>query len=313
MTSQMELCGILPVYKPAGYTSFDVIARLRGILHLKKLGHGGTLDPMAEGVLPVFVGSATKLVDFVPEGDKTYRATIRFGAFSDTGDKTGSLEAAALPDFSVEQLQAAAREMEGESLQIPPMYSAVKVNGRKLYDLARAGITVERQARKIFVHRFLILSYEEETKTAVAEIRCSKGSYVRVLAEDLAKKCGTGAYLTGLVRTEAMGFTEADCHTPDEIKSAVEAGRLSDLLLSAERPFSGAYGVCLNSRQEKLFRNGSKLPLSELQDVFGKEPKFEDSPLPVFGETGLLGMGERREEEDVMRIRRLFHLQKETE
>ena len=301
--------GVLPIYKPEGWTSFDVIARLRGILGMRRLGHGGTLDPMADGVLPVFAGGAAKLTDFVPDREKVYRAEIQFGACSDTGDRTGALREAGKADFDRVALEAVLREMTGPQMQIPPMYSAVKVNGRRLYTLARAGVEVERRPRPITVFRAELERFSPEQMTADVIFGCSRGTYVRVLAEDLAAKLGTGGYLTALRRTEAMGISLAECHTMEEMEQAVSEGTADRFFLPGERLFAGCDGISLNEKQTVLFCNGGKLALRDLTDRDGA-PLDPDRifTLPVFSGEHLLGMGERRPEESFMRIRRLFHL-----
>ena len=208
--------GILIVDKPAGWTSFDVIAKMRGVLGTRKLGHSGTLDPMATGVLPVFCGGASKAVDLQLDHDKTYRATLRLGARTDTGDITGAVLETRPVTAGEAELTAALPRFVGPQMQLPPMYSAVKVNGQPLYKAARQGLTVERKARPIEIY-----AIEYEGSPAPGEytltVRCSKGTYIRTLLEDIAAGIGQLGAMSALRRTRAGLFTEADAHTLEEI------------------------------------------------------------------------------------------------
>ena len=214
--------GILIVDKPAGWTSFDVIAKMRGVLGTRKLGHSGTLDPMATGVLPVFCGGASKAVDLQLNHDKTYRATLRLGSRTDTGDITGTVLETRPVTAGEAELKEILPRFVGPQMQVPPMYSAVKVNGQPLYKAARQGLTVERKARPIEVYG---IAYEgspvpgEYTLT----VRCSKGTYIRTLLEEIAQGMGQLGAMSALRRTRAGLFTEADAHTLEEILAAKEA------------------------------------------------------------------------------------------
>ena len=230
--------GILIVDKPAGWTSFDVIAKMRGVLGTRKLGHSGTLDPMATGVLPVFCGGASKAVDLQLNHDKTYRATLRLGSRTDTGDITGTVLETRPVTAGEAELKEILPRFVGPQMQVPPMYSAVKVNGQPLYKAARQGLTVERKARPIEVYG---IAYEgspvpgEYTLT----VRCSKGTYIRTLLEEIAQGMGQLGAISALRRTRAGLFTEADAHTLEEILAAKEAGPvvLARLVLPVERVF----------------------------------------------------------------------------
>lgn len=230
--------GILIVDKPAGWTSFDVIAKMRGVLGTRKLGHSGTLDPMATGVLPVFCGGASKAVDLQLNHDKTYRATLRLGSRTDTGDITGTVLETRPVTAGEAELKDILPRFVGPQMQVPPMYSAVKINGQPLYKAARQGLTVERKARPIEIYG---ITYEgcpapgEYTLT----VRCSKGTYIRTLLEDIAQGMGQLGTMSALRRTQAGLFAEADAHTLEEILAAKEAGpdALEGLLLPVERVF----------------------------------------------------------------------------
>ena len=230
--------GILVADKPAGWTSFDVVAKLRRVLGTRKLGHSGTLDPMATGVLPVFCGGASKAVDLQLDHDKTYRAVLRLGCRTDTGDITGTVLESAPVTAGEEELIAALPRFVGPQMQTPPMYSAVKVNGQPLYKAARQGLTVERKARPIEVYG---IEYGGSPAAGeyVLTVRCSKGTYIRTLLEDIAASIGQLGAMSGLRRTQAGLFTEADAHSMEEIIAAGEKGpdALAALLLPVERVF----------------------------------------------------------------------------
>ena len=230
--------GILIVDKPAGWTSFDVIAKMRGVLGTRKLGHSGTLDPMATGVLPVFCGGASKAVDLQLNHDKTYRATLRLGSRTDTGDITGTVLETRPVTAGEAELKAVLPRFVGPQMQVPPMYSAVKINGQPLYKAARQGLTVERKARPIEVYG---IDYEGSPAPGeyTLTVRCSKGTYIRTLLEDVAAGMGQLGTMSALRRTRAGLFAEADAHTLEEILAAKEQGpaALEGLLLPVERVF----------------------------------------------------------------------------
>ena len=230
--------GILIVDKPTGWTSFDVIAKLRGVLGTRKLGHSGTLDPMATGVLPVFCGGASKAVDLQLDHTKAYRAVLRLGARTDTGDVTGTVLETAPVTAGEAELLAVLPQFLGPRMQIPPMYSAVKINGQPLYKLAREGITVERKARPIEIFSIGYGGSPAEHEF-VLDVKCSKGTYIRTLLEEIAVAMGQKGTMSSLRRTASGGYTEADAHTLDEIQAAKEAGpqALEALMLPVESVF----------------------------------------------------------------------------
>ena len=199
--------GVLCIDKPEGMTSFDVIARLRRITHTRRIGHTGTLDPMATGLLPVLFGTATKACDLMPESGKRYRAAFQLGFTSDTEDIWGTLSptGAAFPEK--EAVEAALVPFRGEILQLPPMYSALSVGGKRLYELAREGKTVERTPRPVTISRLDLLAYDAVSGRGELDVACSKGTYIRTLCADLGASLGTGAVMAALRRTEACGFT----------------------------------------------------------------------------------------------------------
>lgn len=197
--------GFLNVYKPKGMTSHDVVAKLRKITKIKQIGHTGTLDPFAEGVLPICIGKATRLIEYLQD-DKEYVATVQFGKTTDTYDLEGSVTEEFNKKVSKSEVLEKLREFEGEIQQIPPIYSAIKLNGKKLYDYARAGQTVEIEPRVVFISKIELLSFDEENQQAEILVACSKGTYIRSIAYDLGKKLNTGGYLVKLIRTKAGKF-----------------------------------------------------------------------------------------------------------
>ena len=231
--------GILIVDKPTDWTSFDVIAKLRGILGTRKLGHSGTLDPMATGVLPVFCGGASKAVDLQLDHTKAYRAVLRLGQRTDTGDVTGTVLETAPVTAGEQELLAVLPQFLGPRMQTPPMYSAVKINGQPLYKLAREGKTVERKARPIEI---LDIRYEgspAENEYALT-VKCSKGTYIRVLLEEIAEAMGQKGTMSALRRVAAGVYSEADAHTLEEIQAAKDVGpeALQALMLPGESVFA---------------------------------------------------------------------------
>lgn len=197
--------GFLNVYKPKGMTSHDVVAKLRKITKIKQIGHTGTLDPFAEGVLPICMGKATRLIEYLQD-DKEYVATVQFGKTTDTYDLEGSVTEEFNKKVSKSEVLEKLKEFEGEIQQIPPIYSAIKLNGKKLYDYARAGQTVEIEPRVVFISKIELLSFDEENQQAEILVACSKGTYIRSIAYDLGKKLNTGGYLVKLIRTKAGKF-----------------------------------------------------------------------------------------------------------
>lgn len=247
--------GILIVDKPTDWTSFDVIAKLRGVLGTRKLGHSGTLDPMATGVLPVFCGGASKAVDLQVNHDKTYCATLRLGAKTDTGDITGTvLETAPVTAGETELLQVLP-QFVGEQQQLPPMYSAVKVNGQPLYKAARKGIEVERKPRTITIHSIEYLGSPAENEYCL-KVACSKGTYIRVLLEDIAQAMGQQGTMSALRRVQAGVYGEQDAHTLEEILAAKENGTLESLMLPVESVFMHLPLLVVNAGVRRHLENG---------------------------------------------------------
>ena len=275
--------GIICIDKPAEHTSFDVIARVRGILHMKKVGHAGTLDPMTTGVLPVFLGRATKACDILP-----------------VQDCTGTVLERREVRVSREELIAAIRSFEGEQMQLPPMYSAIQVGGRRLYDIAREGGTVERTPRPVTFYSIEILDLGEDW--AEIDVHCSKGSYIRTLCHDIGEKLGCGAMLTQLRRTMAAGFTEADCLTLEQLTALAAEGRAEEAVIPVERIFDCLPRLTLTPKLTRLFLTGAPLSLTQFTLPEGEE-------LAVWSEAGeFLGIAAPDQEAGRLVTRKLFKL-----
>ena len=249
--------GILIVDKPTDWTSFDVIAKLRGILGTRKLGHSGTLDPMATGVLPVFCGGASKAVDLQLDHTKAYRAVLKLGARTDTGDVTGTVLETAPVTAGEKELLEVLPQFVGAQMQTPPMYSAVKINGQPLYKMARQGIEVERKARPIEIFSLEYGGSPAENEYALT-VRCSKGTYIRVLLEDIAAAMGQKGTMSALRRVAAGVYTEADAHTLEEIQAAKNEGpvALEALMLPVESVFGSLPLLTVAPKVEKHLYNG---------------------------------------------------------
>ena len=252
--------GIVLIDKPRGWTSFDVVAVMRRTLGTKKIGHSGTLDPMATGVLPLLVGRATRLVDLLPVTDKRYRAVIRFGLTTETLDITGEVLTRQEAHVTRQQLEEALEPFRGPIMQVPPMVSALKQNGRRLYDLAREGKTVERPARPVTIHSLTCLGPGEERNEFVLDVSCSKGTYIRSLCDDLGRSLGCGAVLSGLCRTEAAGFALDECVPLEQAREMSP----EELLRPAEDAVRRYPSVSLSEGQARRFQNGGKLDLIRL-------------------------------------------------
>lgn len=251
--------GIVIVDKPQNWTSQDVTARLRRVFHTRRIGHGGTLDPMATGVLPIFVGRATRGVEFFEHAEKTYETVLRLGLTTDTEDITGAVLTETPVSVTDEQIEAALAAFRGEIMQVPPMYSALKVNGQKLCDLARKGKTVERQPRPITIHELTLL--ERGVNTLRLRVRCSKGTYIRTLCKDIGEELGCGGCMESLRRVSAGEYTIDEAVPLQELLDTTQAAKY---LRSVDTMFRNYPAVTLTANQETRCRNGNafsvKLP-----------------------------------------------------
>ena len=259
--------GVLIVDKPMEWTSFDVIAKLRGILGTRKLGHSGTLDPMATGVLPVFCGGASKAVDLQLDHTKTYCARLRLGMQTDTGDITGTVLETAPVTAGEKELLAVLPRFLGPQMQTPPMYSAVKINGQPLYKLAREGVTVERKARPIEILDIRYGGSPAENEYLLT-VRCSKGTYIRTLCHDIGEKLGCHGCMEQLIRTRVGQFDRNGAHTLDEIAAIVGEGRLSEILVPVDEMFAALRSFATaDDHAKKLAENGNPLKPAQIREI----------------------------------------------
>ena len=250
--------GVIVIRKEKGFTSHDVVAKLRGILHMKKIGHTGTLDPDAEGVLPVALGKATRLVDMITDKEKTYEAVMRLGVVTDTQDMSGTV-LSQTTELSVteEELCTVVSSFVGDYMQVPPMYSALKVNGKKLYELAREGKVIERKARDIEVFDIKVESIDLPEVTMT--VHCSKGTYIRTLCNDIGERLGCHGCMKSLLRVRVAGFDLEHALTLSQIQSKVDEGCF-DMVMPVDGVFENLPAVHTASDADKLVRNGNKIP-----------------------------------------------------
>lgn len=270
--------GIVNIYKEAGYTSFDVVAKLRGILRERRMGHTGTLDPQAVGVLPVCVGKATKLCELLLDKEKAYEAVMLLGVTTDTEDMTGTVLTETKAQVTEAQVRAAAEKFTGVYGQVPPMYSALKVDGKRLYELAREGKEVERKPREVEIFENTPLSFETGedgfVTTVTLRVRCSKGTYIRSLLRDMGEFLGCGACMKSLVRIQAGAFSIESALTLDEVEKARDEGRLEDIILPIDTFLLKYPAVTVVPEFEKYLYNGNQLTLSMLTEKV--QPSEED-------------------------------------
>lgn len=256
----MGLNGIILVDKPCDWTSHDVVGKLRGILHERRIGHSGTLDPMATGLLVVFVGRATRAVEFAEADSKEYIAGLRLGISTDTQDITGNTLKSSNSLPSKAELEQALSAFKGEISQIPPMYSAIKVGGRKLYELARRGESVERKPRRVTIDKLDIIG--ENESDYVLDVVCSKGTYIRTLCNDIGDTLGCGGCMSSLRRVKAGAFSIEKAHTIDEIQAAADNGGLDEIIIPVDRLFSAYPELTVRDTAEKKLRNGNVIKLA---------------------------------------------------
>ena len=295
--------GILCIDKPQDFTSFDVVAVMKRLLCTRKVGHTGTLDPMATGVLSILAGSATRAAELLPSHDKEYEAGFQLGITTDTQDIWGTV-VESRPVFSKkDEIQALLPRFTGEILQLPPMYSAVKKDGKRLYELARQGIQVEREARKVTVFTLALTGAREETGEYTLSISCSAGTYVRTLIHDLGQALGCGAGMTSLRRTKACGFSLDDCLTLEEARALSEKGTLGDRLLPVDAGLSGYPAVQVTDAQFTRFRNGGALFLARVNQA----PKTHGVFVRVYDSKGkFAGLGMVDENAQELKVKRIF-------
>ena len=306
MTEQVEsnslqtgLSGILLIDKPEGFTSFDVVAKVRGIARTRKVGHGGTLDPMATGVLPLFLGAATKACDILPDQTKAYEAWFRLGRTTDTQDSTGRVLCESPVSCTAAQVEKELERFRGDILQLPPMYSAVWVKGRRLYDLAREGVEVQRQPRPVTVHELRLLQAREEEHLYKIYVSCSKGTYIRTICHDLGQALGCGAVMTGLRRVISSGYRVEDAITIEQAQRLANEGMLEQKILPVETAFASYENILLTAKNALLVQNGVRLSAKQV-GCEGKEGVF-----CILGPNGqFLGLGCEKQGE--LRVQKLF-------
>lgn len=293
------MTGFVFLNKDEGITSFFAASRLRRLFSTKKVGHTGTLDPMATGVLPVAVGGATRFIDFIPDSDKAYRARFLLGRTTDTLDITGEVLTENEVNVKREDIEKILPEFTGEIFQVPPMYSALKKDGVRLYDLARQGIEVEREKRKITIYSLELTSYEGENEFEI-DVSCSKGTYIRTLIDDIGRRLGCGAVMTGLTRTRANGVDLSECLSLEELGALCEKGEPESSLHTVDSLLP--YDIIkVTDNQAKRFSNGGELDCARLKIT------PEEGLYKVYSHGGaFLGLGEITEDKTQLKVRRVY-------
>ena len=288
--------GILLVDKPQDWTSFDVAAKLKGLCHTRRIGHSGTLDPMATGLLVMFLGRATRAVPFAENHTKRYIASLRPGVVTDTQDITGRILESRSCSVSPAELEEALASFRGVIEQIPPMYSAIQINGKRLYDIARRGGEVERKARSVTIHELKLLGQTEEGDYLL-DVLCSKGTYVRTLCHDIGRKLGCGACLSSLRRTEVGTFRVEQAHTMEELIAAAESGSIEKLILGVDALFPDMKKMTVSAEQERKIRCGNAV-----------ETEAENSEYLAYSASGELLMLGRAEDGVLYTIKSFFEV-----
>lgn len=296
--------GAIILDKPQDFTSFDAVAVMRRLCHEKKIGHTGTLDPMATGVLPLLLGKATRAISLLEETGKEYAAAFAFGYETDTEDSTGTVRASSAVKVTWEQLRQVLPAFRGEIQQIPPMYSAVHKDGVRLYQLARKGIEVEREPRPVTIYKLECTAFDEAAQTGELTVQCSAGTYIRTLCADIAKAAGTLGVMTALRRTSAAGFSLEQCITLEQAKELSEQGTLAEKAVPIEDLFQNVPSVTVTAAQTVRFCNGGALGLERLH--FSCTVK-QDMRWRVYSpEQKFLGLGAIDMEKGELKILRLF-------
>ncbi|QHT60741.1 tRNA pseudouridine(55) synthase TruB [Paenibacillus lycopersici] len=279
--------GILAVWKPAGWTSHDVVAKVRGILKVKRIGHTGTLDPQVTGVLPLCVGRATRVVEYVQERPKSYEAVMRFGLSTDTEDMTGTVTNE-LPSVSLTEarIREVLASFIGEIDQVPPMFSAVRVDGKRLYELAREGQVIERQSRKVSIYELELLEAQLDQPHPVIRfsVVCSKGTYIRTLCVDIGAALQVPAVMVKLIRTMSGGFTQTDCLTLEEIARHKADGTIADKLTALDEALDHFPKITISDSDVRHAFQGKRVPL---RNIVAHDPYENDSLLRVYGADGM--------------------------
>ena len=291
--------GIVIVDKPMDWTSQDVTAKLRGVFQTRRIGHGGTLDPMATGVLVIMLGHCTRFIELLPEHRKGYTARVKLGLTTDTLDITGEVLTENPVNITEEQLLSVAESFKGEISQVPPMYSAIKKDGERLYDLARKGIEIERESRKITIEKLEI--YDFDGVEFSMDVTCSAGTYIRSLCDDIGKAFGCGAVMTALRRTEANGFSIENAVTLENLEKLVSENKTDEVITSVEKALMSYPEIVVTNPQANRFHNGGELGYDRLRG---------DYPIGIYRvyspERKLLGLGEILTEKGDLTVRRVL-------
>lgn len=291
------LNGIICINKPKGFTSFDVIAKMRGILKMKKLGHSGTLDPMATGVLPVFAGNAAKAISIIPHMEKSYRAGFKLGIAADTYDITGKIIEEKSFNVTKDEIEKILTNFRGKINQLPPMYSAVQINGKRLYDLARKGIEIERPSREVEINRIELLNFDEGSGEGILEMTCSKGTYVRSVIHDMGQLLDCGGVMISLVRTSSNGFSLEECVTLEQLEQLRNENALEKAVKPVEKLFETLPEIKLSEKKTVMYKNGVKLRLE------GLNLPINDGRIRIYGFDGkFIGIAQTDTKENVLRI-----------
>lgn len=295
----MKNTGIICLNKPENISSFLAVKKLSRLLGVKKAGHTGTLDPMATGVLVIMLGSCTRFIDFLPESDKSYRANVLLGKKTDTLDITGTVLEEKSVNVSEYEIKRVCQDFLGETMQIPPMYSAIQKDGMRLYDLARKGIEIEREPRKINIKEISVQDFDGTSFTL--DVTCSAGTYIRSLASDIGELLGTGACLASLCRTKANGFT-LDCSlTLEEAEEHIKTGDIDKFILPIEDALAVYEPVTVSASQGVRFHNGGELSLERINK------NFENGLYRVFSpDNAFLGLGEADTENKILKPKRVY-------
>jgi tRNA pseudouridine55 synthase len=273
--------GIINIYKEKGFTSHDVVAKMRGILKMKKIGHTGTLDPEAEGVLPVCLGKGTRLVDLITDKNKTYEAVMKLGVVTDTQDLTGELLRVSEVNVKLPEITEAIQSFIGEYDQLPPMYSAVKVNGKKLYELARQGKEIERKTRRVRINDIRLLAYSEDQAEVTISVDCGKGTYIRTLIHDIGDKLGCGAAMKSLIRTRVGSFTLKEALKLSQVEELMRQDRLSEYILPPDVLFSDYPKLMMDEKHDKLIHNGNALSRESVMKMASEARELSGSPYRI--------------------------------
>lgn len=293
------MTGVICLDKPEGISSFFAVKKVSRLLDAKKAGHTGTLDPMATGVLVIMLGSCTRFIDFLPESEKSYTARVMLGKNTDTLDITGDILEEKDVNVTEDELKKTAEKFLGDILQVPPMYSALRKDGVRLYDLARQGVEVEREPRKVQIKELKI--YDFDGSSFSMDVTCSAGTYIRSLAFDIGESLGTGACLTSLRRTAANGFSIDKSLTLEEIEKHLENEDIEKYILPIENALKSYEAVTVSEAQGKRFRNGGELDLNRIQK------DFCNSLYRIFAPDGsFLGLGEADTENNSLKPKRVF-------